>query len=117
MAEQFAIIRYSDEAEDYFSGIYVNTPHKASMLIDDGVYEDEPSLEAALQRTFHVCMHLNIPIQQHFRRIYIHDESGPIQDEWALSDLALYLLLINGDPHNEHVAFAQAYAIKRAFNK
>src|SRR4051812_45255092 len=116
MTEQLAIISYDDGREDVFTGNYVNTPHCASVLVDDGIYNDE-RLEEALHKTFQVCLYLHIAIHQHFRRMYVHDAAGSLQYDWALSDLALYLLLLNGDPHNEHVAFAKSYAIRRAFYK
>ena len=118
MVESFAIIRWDDDdrEEEYSSGSpYIHTPHIASILIDEDVYADAVALDAALQRTFQVCMHLGIPIHLHFRRVHVYDASGPIQDDWALSDLAFYLLLLNGDTHHAAVASAQAYAIRRSF--
>ena len=117
MDDSVAIIRWDDgREEEYTSGSpYIHTPHIASMLIDDAVYIDDAALEAAMQRTFQVCLQLDIPIHQHFRRIYVHNASGHVHDDWALSDLAFYLLLLNGDAHHSSVASAQAYAIRRAF--
>ncbi len=117
MEALFEIVRWDDEHEEMLGrGAYVHTPHMASVLVEDYVFSDESALEAAIERTFQVCLHLNIPIHQHFRRVHVHDVSGHIQEDWALSDLAFYLLMLNGDVHNTMVAQAQAYAIRRAFS-
>lgn len=115
MEERFAIIRWEDEQEEqfYFSAPYINTPHRASMLIDDAVYKDPEDLDAAISRSFQVFLNMNVPIQEHFRRMHVHNAQGHVEEDWALSDLAFYLLLLNGDVHNSVVAEAQAYAIRR----
>ena len=118
MAERFAIIKWDDDREEAYGpdDPYVHTPHIASTLIDEEIYGDEAALDAALERTFQVFMYLRIPIHQHFRRLHLHGSGGLLQDDWALSDLAFYLLLLNGDAHHEAVACAQAYAIRRALH-
>lgn len=116
MAEHFAIIRWDDEREEYgHSAPYINTPHIASSLIDESIYDDEASLDAALERTFQVFLIMQIPIQQHFRKVHVHDSEGHVQEDWALSDLAFYLLLLNGDVHKPPVARAQAFAIRHIY--
>ena len=115
MIESFAIIKWDDREDEYHSGAYTHTPHIASALIDEAVYTDAVALDTAMQRTFEVCIQLNIPIHHHFRCIYVHDATGHVHNDWALSDLAFYLLLLNGDTHNPFVAHAQAYAIRRIF--
>jgi len=119
MAESFAIIRWNDDREEEYgsSGPYIHTPHIASILIDEAIYDDEAALEAALERTFQVCLLMQVPIQQHFRRVHVHDAAGHVQEDWALSDLGFYLLLLNGDVHKAPVASAQAFAIRHIFRK
>ena len=119
MAEHFAIVRWDDEREEEFFSFesYVSTPHIASILIDESVYDDEAALDAAMERTFLVCLEMGVPIQHHFRRIHVHDASGHVQEDWALSDLGFYLLLLNGDVHKAAVAAAQAFAIRRMCSK
>lgn len=114
MAEQGAIILYSDDREETMSYAYVHTPHVASTLLDEGLY-NQAALGEAMKRAIQICLYLRVPVQQHFRHIYVHGAAGHVQDDWALSDLAFYLLLLNGEAQNPDVAFAQAYAIHRAF--
>lgn len=115
MEERFAIILWDDEREEqfFFSAPYINTPHRASMLIDESVYRDPDDLDAAISRSFQVFLNMHLPIQEHFRRLHVHDAQGHIEEDWALSDLAFYLLLLNGDIQSAAVAEAQAYAIRR----
>lgn len=115
MAEAFAIVQWEDGTDEQFSGTdEVHTPHLANMLLECGAYGSAAELDDSLQRAFRVCMQLHIPIASHFRRIHVYDQDGERELEWALSDLALYLLLLNGNPQNPGVAHAQAWAIRRA---
>jgi hypothetical protein len=114
MAEQRAIILYGDGQEERFSYAYVHTPHVASSLLDDGMF-DQDALQDALQRAIQVCLYMHVPVHQHFRHIYVQSATGHAKDDWALSDFAFYLLLMNGRSLTEEVAYAQAYALHRAF--
>jgi hypothetical protein len=116
MAEQRAIILYSDDREESASYRYVHTPYVAGTLLDDGLF-DETALQEAMQRAVQVCLYMRVPIWQHFRHIYVHNASGHVQDDWALSDLALYLLLLNGNTASAAAAFAQAYAVRNIFGR
>jgi hypothetical protein len=117
MLGQGTIILYNDDREEAFSHPYVNTPHLASTLLDDGIYKDERSLEDSLSLATQVCLYLHIPVQEHFRHIYVRGGSGKSEDDWALSDFAYYLLLMNGKANYGDVAYAQACMLRRAFCK
>jgi hypothetical protein len=114
MAEQGAVILYGDGQEEYYSHPYVHTPHVASALVDDGLYDNEV-LEEAMKRAIQVCLYMNVPVQHHFRHLYVQSDTGSTQEDWALSDFAFYLLLMNGRSLTEDVAYAQAYALHHAF--
>lgn len=114
MAEAFAIVQWQDGREEHFAeGFEIHTPHLASVLIDQHAYDSAAGLEAAVLRAFQVCLQLGIPITRHFRRIHVYGADGAIEDDWALSDLGFYLLLLNGDATNPGVARAQAWAIRK----
>ena len=102
-----------DYLEEEMLRAYLRMPlrHMASQLMDEMGYHTEKDLEQALSRAFEVCcsMHINIP--QHFRRVYLFDEEG-LHTDWQLSDLASYLLLVNGNSCNPRVAAAQLYYAK-----
>jgi hypothetical protein len=116
MVEQ-AIILFEDNREEYRTHPYIHTPHLASSLIDDGYYSSEQSLADSLTLATQVCIYLHVPVQDHFRHIYVHSSSGLSEEDWALSDFAYYLLLMNGKAHPEDVAFAQASILRHAFCK
>jgi hypothetical protein len=115
MAMQNAIIIYDSEGNDWFEDTDVYTPHIASDLLEY-IYDQDTLLEA-MNRAVQVCLHMHVPVQKHFRHVYVPDASGFVKEDWALSDFAYYLLLLNGRAENADVAYAQAYAIHRAFCK
>lgn len=114
MAEHTAIIVYSSGSEEPLDRDFVSTPHLASSLLDDGIY-DEAGLHEAMEKAMLVCMQVRVPIRRHFRRVHVRDGGGQAQEDWALSDFAFYLLLVNGNVAYAPAAYAQAYAIYRAF--
>jgi hypothetical protein len=116
MVEQ-AIILFDDNREEYRAHPYVHTPHLASTLVDEGLYTDQQALAHSLALATQVCIYLHIPVGDHFRHIYVHGSSGLSQEDWALSDFAYYLLLMNGKAHPEDVAYAQACVLRHAFCK
>jgi len=114
MAEAFAIIQWQDGSEDYRSDeTFVHTPHLASVLLELGAYNDGAELGNAIQRAFQICLQLRIPIMRNFRSIHVYDDHGEVEADWALSDLAFYLLLLNGNAANPDVAHAQAWALRK----
>jgi len=115
MAPQNAIIIYDVEGSDWFSDTDAYTPHIASALLNT-IYDQE-TLQEAMNRAVQVCLHIHVPVQKHFRHVYVPDASGLVREDWALSDFAFYLLLLNGKAENADVAYAQAYAIHKAFCK
>lgn len=75
--------------------------------------EDDDDFETALQRALRVCETLAITVDDHFRSVYRYDRTALIHD-WKLSNLACYLIIVNANPKNKHVARAQVYfAVKR----
>ncbi|MEO5998039.1 MAG: hypothetical protein ABIN89_14935 [Chitinophagaceae bacterium] len=84
--------------------------HLVSELMDDLGYLDDTDLNTALLRAFEVCCTLQISIPTHFKKIYRFSDNR-LQIDWQVSDLACYLLLINGNSCNPNVARAQLRAI------
>lgn len=80
--------------------------HMASELMRDFDYDTTEELQQALNNAFEVCAIMHIPINVHFRKVYIY-ESNMLRTDWLLSDLGTYLLLINGNTHNPNVARAR----------
>jgi hypothetical protein len=114
MAEALAIIQWQDGSEERFFGeSSVHTPHLASVLLELGAYQDTQDLETAIQRAFQICLQLRIPITRNFQPIHVYDDRGEVESDWALSDLAFYLLLLNGNAQNPDVAHAQAWALRK----
>jgi hypothetical protein len=117
MGDHRAIILYQDDREENFEHPYVHTPHLASILLEEGLYDSPAALDASMVVARQVFLYLKIPIQEHFRHVYVRDSAGGSEEDWALSDLAFYLLLMNGKAHPEEVAYAQACMLQKAFCK
>ena len=78
---------------------------------------DEQEIALSLKRAFQTCETLHLSLQQNFKKVFRHDGTH-LRVDWKISSLACYLLIINCDPKNEHVAKAQLYfALARARDK
>ena len=84
--------------------------HLASELMEEFWYNDENDLQNSLTQAFEVCCALNIPINLHFKKVYLYFDNS-LKSDWLLSDLGSYLLLINGNTRNPNVARARLYLI------
>ena len=109
------IIRWDEDVEEIIISAekIVNTPHIAGALIEEAVFPDDACLALALQQVFRVFIHLEIPIHLHIKPIHVHDISGHIEEDWALSDLAYYVLLLNAEKNSDASMIAQAFALSR----
>jgi hypothetical protein len=105
------MLQVYDPYEDVLSGertIDVPLLHLASELAAEFGYADEQELAGAIEDTFEVCCMMNVSITTHFRKVYIY-QNGTLKTDWLLSDLATYMLLMNGHATNPKVAQARMY--------
>lgn len=65
-------------------------------------------INTSIKRAFQICETLKIPVNQNFKKIYCFDGISLI-DDWKISPLACYLIIINCNPIHESVAKAQVY--------
>lgn len=108
-----------DELLEHQQSIKMHTMpyrHLVSELMDMLGYSDKNDLHAALMRAFETCCVLQIPIAANFRKVYRYHENA-VEIDWQVSDLGCYLLLINGNTCNPHVAKAQLQAILSSMRK
>ncbi len=89
-----------------FDAEQVQLKHLAGELLQDIGIHDATELQQILERAFDVCCQVNLPIEQHFKKVFLFSD-GQLITDWLLSDMASYLLLVNGDPRNYNVARAQ----------
>ena len=90
----------------------------ASDLMDALDIDDINEFENVILTAERACMALDIPVKHNFRIVYRYDENGLFKD-WEMSQLACYLVSINGDPGNPKIAKAQlhfAYNLKKEIN-
>jgi hypothetical protein len=71
-------------------------------------FSDE-ELQEAIERAFQACTSMHISIDDHFKAIYRSDNLHELINDWKLSPLACYLLIINASPSNTKVAKVQLF--------
>jgi hypothetical protein len=69
---------------------------------------DAEEIGSSLNRVFQACGTLNIPVGRNFKQVYRFNGEALIED-WKISPLACYLIIINCNPVHERVAKAQLY--------
>ncbi|MEO6832316.1 MAG: hypothetical protein ABI378_07905 [Chitinophagaceae bacterium] len=118
MEAHFEIIQWSDGLEEQFSGReIVATPHVASVLLDEAMFDSLEDFQKAMHNSFEVFLQLNIPIAEHFKAFHVHNGVGQIAEDWALSDLALYVLLLSAEANETARTKAKAFAINKIFGR
>ena len=86
----------------------VKLEYYASELMEKMDISNADDMSDTLFRTMKICAALDIPISDHFKKIYRYDGEQMITD-WQMSALACYLMMLNGNPMNSAVAKAQFY--------
>jgi hypothetical protein len=81
-----------------------NLKHYASCLLLNALH-DESELEAAVQKAFTACLVAGLPVQRHFKHIFVC--AGEIKEDWLVSGLAIQLIVLNADVSNPLVAKLQ----------
>jgi hypothetical protein len=90
--------------------------HWASELMESLGYTDWEELNRSLSRSIEVCCSMNISVAANFKRVY-RFSGEELHEDWLLSDLGGYLLILNGNSGNRHVARAQLYWIVAGLKK
>lgn len=104
------------DLENLYQQGHVQLNIVASELMERLGYCDNSDFNAALMRSLEVCTALKIPIKQNFKKFYSVHNSELVTD-WYLSDLASYLIAINGNTCNPNVAKAQLQFMLTSKNK
>jgi hypothetical protein len=79
--------------------------------------EDPNEMDSSINRAIQACEAMHISLKRNFKKVYCFDGRNLI-DDWKISSLACYLIVINCNPGYERVAKAQLYfAMNRATRK
>lgn len=84
----------------------------ASELLEALGYQPDRAVEA-LARAMRACAALHLPVALNFRRTYCCHE-GQMNEDWQLTPLASYFLVINCDPCHPAVAGAQLDILRKS---
>ena len=86
--------------------------HYASEIIEMVEMGREQELLEAMQRAQTACQTMNIPIEQHFKKVYRESHQNVVCD-YKLSPLAFGLICINANPANKNIARIQIEMINK----
>lgn len=84
----------------------------ATVLMNALTYPDFEEFEAVVIKAQNACISLHIPLELHFRTVYISRPDGLFRD-YRLSRFACYLVTINADSSYPGVVKAQAHIVMR----
>jgi hypothetical protein len=101
---------HNDEPESFVPE--TNMYLLASEVMNEFGFRTKQELREALYKAFQVCFTLHIPVQLHFKKIFITG-SQFLEEDWLMTDMGSYLLLVNGNPYNPKVAAAQLHFIRQ----
>lgn len=85
----------------------------AQALMHNLEYDDAQRFRTVIEAAVRACAVQHMPVQHHFRTIFISDHETVYQD-YRLSWLACYLIVMNADPAYPVVAQAQLRLAQRA---
>ena len=87
--------------------------YRALDLMDALTYRSFDEFEAVIKKAKGVCSSFKIPVEAHYREIYVSSPKGLYRD-YRLSRLACYLITVNADSAYPAVAKAQVYLAARS---
>jgi len=91
--------------------------YHASEIMKTLEVEDVEEMSSSINRAIQACEAMHIPLKRNFKKVFCFDGQNLIED-WKISALASYLIVINCHPGHERVAKAQLYfAMNRAAGK
>lgn len=68
----------------------------------------------AVDRAIQICNNCGLPTREHFKLIYIADDSAhTVRRDWRLSKFGFLLVMLNGTPDNPAVAHAQLEMLRK----
>jgi hypothetical protein len=80
--------------------------YRGTDLMEALSYKDLDEFQAVVRKAMRACLSLQIPLRDHYRRIYVSAPDGLYRDYW-LSRLACYLITVHADSSYPAVAEAQ----------
>ena len=87
--------------------------YRALDLMDALTYRSFDEFESVIKKAEAVCSTLRIPVEAHYREIFVSSPKGLYRD-YRLSRLACYLITVNADSGYPAVANAQVYLATRS---
>lgn len=116
MNAHFEIVQWeSGEQEFKATDESVRTPHLASALVDGAFFNNWAQYQSAMRQCYEVFFLLQLSIKEHFRHLRTPDGKGGVLEDWALSDLALFLLLLDAGMEKSAATRVKLFAVRHLF--
>lgn len=87
----------------------------ASEIFSELGYTEPHEVEEDIKRVVNICDTMHIPISENVKTVYRYRQNGVFQD-FKLSPLVCYLIMLNGNPCNPKVAEAQLSILSKISN-
>ncbi len=94
-----------------------NMRHYASEIIELVEMGNEKEIINAMIRAQDACRALDIPVEEHFKKVYRDDLQHRVICDYKLSPLAFGLICINANPKNKNIARIQVELINKLLGK
>ncbi|MEO9804959.1 MAG: hypothetical protein ABJF04_17005 [Reichenbachiella sp.] len=78
----------------------------ASDLLPELGYSELSELDEGLERAIAICESIHIPVEENIKLVF-RDNHSQVYQDWKLSRLSRYLLMVNGRPTNPTVGQTQ----------
>ena len=85
---------------------------RALDLMEALSYRSFDEFEAVINKAKKVCSSLRIPVDSHYRKVFVRSPKG-LYPDYRLSRFACYLITVNADSDYPAVAKAQVYLAKK----
>lgn len=108
--ETFEITVYSSGQSESAPGKFEEAMHDSMLrysmrhLVLAGITAQQDITEA-MQRAMHICFLAEINVKQHFKQVYVYDEStGMTHTDWLMSKKGFNLTLMQSPSLNDQIA-------------
>jgi hypothetical protein len=103
--------------DDFEDALYERSLKYSASALEDVGFRRHYDIEIAIERAIKICSANRLPIREHFKSIYVADDSNhTVKKDWRLSKLAYTLAILNGDPEIPVVGRMQLEIINKFLN-
>jgi hypothetical protein len=100
--------------DDFEEAIHNQHLHFLASTFENIGFQPPDQISQAVERAIRICNNCGLPAREHFKLIYIADDSDhTVRMDWRLSKFGYLLVMLNGTPDNPAVAHAQLEMLRK----